>query len=239
MHWKSTQRRLPLKARIVHGGRRPGAGRKPRGVRAGVSHAQRPAIRARHPVHVTMRVLPHVPSLRGREPYHIVRAAIALTSQSAIAIVHFSVLGNHLHLIVEADSNGALSRGMQGLAIRIAKRLNAHLGRRGPVFADRYHARVLRTPAEVRRALAYVLLNQRSHRARLGQRVGPGSIDPCSSGDAFDGWRDAPAQPSTKVAPPATAPPRSWLLALGWRRHGLLSVSEVPARARGGLRGPV
>src|SRR6188474_1015321 len=46
------------------GGRRRGAGRKPRGARAGVSHRPRPVIRKRTPVHVTVRLVPEVGSLR-------------------------------------------------------------------------------------------------------------------------------------------------------------------------------
>ena len=37
--------------------------------------------------------------------------------------------------------------------------------RRGSVFADRYHDRVLKTPREVRNALRYVLGNGRKHAA--------------------------------------------------------------------------
>jgi REP element-mobilizing transposase RayT len=60
-------------------------------------------------------------------------------------IVHYSIQGNHLHLIVEVDDTVSLSRGVQGLAVRIARRLNALIRRRGAVFVDRYHAHALRT----------------------------------------------------------------------------------------------
>jgi hypothetical protein len=42
------------------GGKRQGAGRKPKGPKAGGSHNRRPALAARFPVHVTVRMLPHV-----------------------------------------------------------------------------------------------------------------------------------------------------------------------------------
>jgi len=47
------------------GGKREGAGRKPDGEKAGVSHERRPAFTARHPVHISMRLLPGVGFLRG------------------------------------------------------------------------------------------------------------------------------------------------------------------------------
>jgi hypothetical protein len=139
-------------------------------------------------------------------------------------VVHFTLLGDHLHLLVEADDNAALSAGMQGLTVRLARGLNRMMGRRGKVFADRYHAHVLRTPAEVRNALAYVLLNYQSHMRRIGARTEGGPFDRFSSANTFDGWIDGPAP----AAPCVTAPARSWLLRVGWRRRGLLSTIEAP-----------
>jgi hypothetical protein len=115
---------------------------------------------------------------------------------------------------------------MQGLSVRLAKGLNRMMGRHGKVLADRYHTHVLRTPAETRRALAYVLLNHRSHCVRRGCAVGDGFLDTFSSAVAFDGWKRA--MPAAQAL--VTSPPRTWLLATGWRRHGLLSPDEIPAR---------
>src|SRR5262249_18232229 len=67
------------------------------------------------------------------------------------------------HLIVEADDNEALSKGMQGLGVRIARALNRVMQKKGKRLADRYHAHVLRTPTEVRHAVQYVLRNHLRH----------------------------------------------------------------------------
>ena len=53
--------------------------------------------------------------------------------------------------LVEAEDKNALARGLQGLEIRVAKAVNRASRRKGHVFADRYHARILKTPAEVRK----------------------------------------------------------------------------------------
>jgi hypothetical protein len=146
-------------------------------------------------------------------------------------VVQFSVQGNHLHLLVEAHGAGSLGAGLKGLTGRIAKGLNAMMAERGAVFSDRYHARALKTPREVRNALAYVLLNHRSHLARLGQPCpARAAADPYSSAAAFDGWSSGgldTSATSAKVPPVASA--RTWLLATGWRRHRLLSLDETPA----------
>jgi REP element-mobilizing transposase RayT len=137
------------------GGKRKGAGRKPAGDRAGVPHQRRPALSPNHPAHVTLRVLPDVWNLRGRRAFRAIGRALASSKErDGFLLVEFSVQRNELHLIVEARDAQRLSRGMQGLATWIARRLNQLIGRRGKVFADRFHAQVLRTPPEVARQAA-------------------------------------------------------------------------------------
>ena len=137
-------------------------------------------------------------------------------------VIHFSVQSNHLHAIVEALDSKALSRAMKGLCVRLARRLNRMFHRAGRVFADRYHAHVLRTPSEVRYALAYTLNNARKHGVRVE------GIDRCSSGSAFDGWMERGARALARFVDPPVVSAHSWLLRVGWRRHGLVSVTEVP-----------
>ena len=223
-----------------HGGWRPGAGR-PRG-RKTVSHDARERFAARHPLHVTLRIKPGVQSLRRGKVCATVRAALTAGGHKpTFRVVEFNVLSNHLHLLVEAEDTVALSRGMQGLSVRLARRINRLLGRTGALFASRYHARALRTPREVRNALRYVLLNARHHAAERGRQLARDWIDPYSSAPWFDGFHAYPRSRGHACPPPdwlaflqrqarPTATARTWLLATGWRRHGLLLPTEVPGR---------
>ncbi len=136
------------------GGLRPGAGRKPRGPRPNVSHRTRPYHDTAHPAHVTLRAIAGLPSLRAARVFPAVLAAIARAQRDAFRICHFSVQSNHIHLLVEAKSREALSRGVQGLAIRLARAANRTLQRTGKVWGDRYHRRDLATPRAVVRWLA-------------------------------------------------------------------------------------
>jgi REP element-mobilizing transposase RayT len=218
-----------------HGGWRPGAGR-PRG-RKVIAHDRRPTFTAGVPQHVTLRLAEGVPSIRRERTARVVRAAIlAGGHRDDFRVIELNVLGNHLHLLVEADDERALARGMQGLNVRLARRLNAVLGRRGPLFATRYHARALRTPREVRAAIRYVLLNARHHAAERGVRLARCWVDPFSSAPWFDGWRapmrtGAPWLRDLLRTQRPTAPPRTWLLRIGWRRGGLLAFDDVPGRS--------
>jgi len=152
-----------------------------------------------------------LPSLRDATVFTAVRRALAASSTGEFRLLHFSVQADHLHLLVEADSHSVFTRGCQGLATRVAKAVNRLLRRRGAVWADRYHARDLATPSEIRRALGYVLQNWRKH------LPGARGLDPRSSAAWFSGWRTAVARRS---APSPMRPPRTWLARLGWMRRG-------------------
>lgn len=196
---------LPLARRHGWGGARPGAGRKRKDGStgpAGVPHRARPPHHERHPVAITLKVRREVWSLRGPRCVPALRRALEQGHlRGSFRVVHFSILSNHLHLIVEAGGARDLSRGVQALEIRMARALNAAMGRTGRVFADRFHLHALRSPTEVARARRYVLDNFAIHLARAGEPR-PRTPDPLGS--------DALAS--------CCAPATTWLLRIGFRR---------------------
>ncbi|MBC8070502.1 MAG: transposase, partial [Deltaproteobacteria bacterium] len=202
----------------TRGGKRAGAGRKRQSPRARVPHVRRPMMRPEHPVQVTLRACAGLPNLRERGPWVvIVRVLRALRERADFRVIHYSVMSNHLHFVVEADGRDALSSGMIALATRLAISLNRLFERKGPMFDHRFHARALTTPRAVRVSLHYVLSNLRKHAAQGGQHVEPGWIDDRSSGRIFDGWRTSASEPHPRDY--GTSPARTWLLRVGWRRH--------------------
>jgi len=213
----------------THGGARAGAGR-PKGARPRVAHRKRERIRKGEVVHVTLRLRPEASGVRRRRQYAVIRAVMRRWGhRDDFAINQYSIQGNHLHLVCEPLDRDALARGIQGFSSMIARRLNALCGRRGSVFADRYHVRILRTPREVRHVLCYVINNWRKHGVHERHRAW--TIDPYSSGWFFDGWKDwrPPRQDFLDADEPIPiAPARSWLLRVGWRKHGLIAPTEAP-----------
>jgi REP element-mobilizing transposase RayT len=181
------------------------------------------------PVHVTVRVVREVGRLRRMSVAPVLRQAfVGGARRAGFGICQFSVQGNHIHLVCEAASAERLSRGMQGWAIRVARRLNRKLGRSGKVFADRYHSVLLKSPRQVRHALCYVMQNARRHGEELDRRWG--GIDPFTSAWYFHGWADDSWRRSVvpAVGPPPVADARTWLLTTGWRRHRLIGTRERP-----------
>jgi hypothetical protein len=151
-----------------------------------------------------------------------------------MAIAHFAVLSNHLHLILEAQDKQMLGRQMQSLGISLAKRLNAKLERKGAVLRERYHVHILKTPSEVKRALAYVLGNAFKHAGGKGRIA----LDLFSSAATVvdETWRELFGRNWGAIVgfPLGENPsrheglvdelrgllssPRTWLLSQGWRR---------------------
>ncbi|MBK9069536.1 MAG: transposase [Myxococcales bacterium] len=223
------------------GGKRAGAGRKPSGKVAMVSHARRPLHKAAHPLHISMKALPDVPSLRQPRLVRVITNAMRQVhgrqqgdaNRGAFRIAQFSIQDTHVHLLVEAIDKRALASGMSSLAIRIALAIKRTLGRDHKVWCDRYFARRLTVPKEVRNALVYVLLNSIKHKP---DRVAAGRQQTstrvlvdlrCTSAGWFRGFSPTfetslrqsgtPQEHDPPVAAAAT-----WLLTTGWRRHGLI-----------------
>ncbi|HLL22087.1 MAG TPA: transposase [Kofleriaceae bacterium] len=254
---RSRKRHVQQELFRPRGGKRAGAGRKPKGVRAGSPHKTRPELSGREPVHVVIRVADDVRGLRKRSMYRALRQATLAAARreqrrksdgGAFRIVHVSMQQTHVHMLVEADHKEALSRGMQSFQISAAKHVNAALvdkqgrRRRGAVFPDRFHQEVIRTPRQARHTLAYVLNNWRKHRADTWGLASTWNVDPFSTGALFAGWRERLGQPLMWTMPATYQPmfvylPQTWLLSVGWQKAGDISFHEVPGpretRSRG------
>ncbi len=223
---RPVQGALPFRQR---GGARPGAGRKPNGAAPLMARTTRPAHAAYHPALVTVKLRQHLPRLRNRAE----RAALLThfargKDRFGFRLLHFAILNDHLHFVVEAKDRTALSRGLQGLLIRLARGLNKLWGRKGKVFADRYHDRALKSPREVRNALVYVLGNGRKHAAQGRMIAAFDGPDMFTSAPWFDGFVDAIEVRGIDGIPPPVAHARTWLAGVGWRQLGRIGLAEAP-----------
>ncbi|CAN5154471.1 hypothetical protein BH09MYX1_BH09MYX1_30210 [soil metagenome] len=229
------KRRVPVRTELRmnrHGGKREGAGR-PRSSKA-MPHVARERFPPKTPLHVTLRMARHVWNLRSQRGFGCVEHALAHeAARGQLRIVHFSVQGNHIHLIVEADDTSLLSRRMQGFGIRLARALNVMMKRRGKVIAERYHVREISGPRQMHRALRYVLLNH-AHHGLSGSGV---AVDRYSSAPSFPNVAYAQTHvrlrkrarlgASEVEAPiPVTARATYWVLAAGWRKIGTISLTN-------------
>jgi len=240
---RRVRKRHVQQALFRRGGKRRGAGRKPNGPRAGECHEARPDFKPYHGLHVVMRVVPSVGSLRRRAMYKAMRdATLTAALRERFRIVHISLQRTHVHMIVEAEHKAALARGMQGFAISAARNINRALGdgerpRRGKVFTERYHVEVITSPTQARHALSYVLSNWRKHGEDREGLPSTWLVDPFSSGILFPDWEElgdrAWMWPLRETYEPMVVRrPQGWLLREGWKRAGPISYRAVPSKPR-------
>lgn len=231
-----------------HGGKRKGAGRKARrhadGSRVEPSHARRPRFTKSRPLHVTLEVTQDVPNLRAASLAPVVSAAIGRANRRAgFRVLHLCLLGSHVHLICAADGPAALANGMKSVNGTIAKAINRELGRKGQVIASRYDLHVLRTKAEVRNAVRYVLRNAEHHGlhdAWPGSR-GRGSLgaprpDPLSTAVWFPYWAERELLVASNQIPASVVRPAECHLMKLAFEGAPLSFAEPMRRAKGGPR---
>jgi REP-associated tyrosine transposase len=227
------------------GGKRHGAGRPPKGERAGSPHKERPYLHERYPVHVVLRVIRAVGNLRRRCVYRAIREATLTTARREdFRIVHLSIQRTHVHLLVEADHKDALASGMQGFQISAAKHLNAAISqgkpgrrRRGTVFPDRYHAEIITSPRQARHTLSYIMNNWRKHQEDRKAPMSAWRIDWFSTAAMFPGWKEYGEEAFLWRGPVTYDPlvvyqPKTWLLREGWKKAGTISCHEVPSANR-------
>ncbi len=219
-----------LRRRSGRGGPRNGAGRPP-GPRPRVQHRARPDLARACPAHVTLRVRRGLPSLRSRRLVRELQRSLRKSCERGeFRVLQYSIQRDHAHLVVEASSKEALGRGMKSIAARLARVVNRAFERSGAVLDGRYHLRLLKTPREVRSALAYVLLNARRHWFKRFGVAPPVQIDEASSGRWFTGWCRQLRGTGQPQEIPEVAPARTWLARKGWRRHGLIDPAGTPGR---------
>jgi hypothetical protein len=155
------------------GGRRPGSGRPrtrphPGLVGPGVPHLRREYFEARLPVSVKVRMQPSVGRLSAQRRIQEIESALRdARDRSGMRIVHYAISDKELRLLVEADGAVALARGMQGVSVRIARRLNRLDERRGSVFVDRFAARALLTVDDAAEAARDLFAHARSESGAL------------------------------------------------------------------------
>jgi putative transposase len=180
------------------------------------------------PAHVTVRVRSGVPSLRrGRFVAELRGTLRRGCERGDFRVLHYSVQADHVHLLVESAGRSALARGMKSIGARLARAIQRAFALAGPVLDGRYHLRVLRTPREVRNAIAYILLNAQHHLLKRfrgsPRRLSSVVLAAASSARWFDGWASGiPRAVTATEGEPEVARPHTWLARVGWRRHGLI-----------------
>ena len=200
----------------MRGGKRKGAGRKKRFAHE-PTHAKRERLTKNTPLHLTVRCEASVPTLRSKYFLFTLGRMIALAKLKGLAVSQFAIESNHIHFIAEAQSNRALAKGMMSLAASLRAAVKATHQHRGRVLVGRFHAHLLKTPTQLKRALKYVLFNHAKH---CGMKP---FVDFFSSAALFVEigiFVKETVRENRWLWPAraALAKPESWLQSVGWKR---------------------
>lgn len=163
-------------AQTGRGGKRTGSGRK-RKHSKGVAHRTREHVNRRVPLHINFK---YKCGIRNKDCLRLLKRAILNARKQGLRILHFSLQHNHVHLIVEAETNEVLSSGMRSLTVTMAMGL-----KRGKIQIARYHLHVLKGLREARNAVMYVLFNRQKH-----EKGTTSKIDGYTSVLQLENWKE-------------------------------------------------
>ncbi len=127
----------------------------------GIRHRRREYIGRPHSLHVTVKL--NRADIKNKSILKILRYAIQRARFRGLRVVHYTLEHNHVHLLIEGESNLMLSKGMQGLGVSLAKKINSLLRIKGQRYKHRYHLRILRSASQVRNVINYILKNGMKH----------------------------------------------------------------------------
>jgi hypothetical protein len=143
---------------------------------------------------VTLKLQPDLPSLRSPALKASVEQAIdAGHERFGMRLLRYSLDKDGLSLVVTAPNRRALSRGIQGISVRIARAVNRKLERKGRLFADRYEAELVARASKKAKAPA----------AKVARRTAASPRKPASSKPASS------KPPARKKAKRTTPKPRA------------------------------
>jgi REP element-mobilizing transposase RayT len=215
--------------------KRRGRGRPPKYKGYATRYGDRMKFARRTPLHITLKVDRAFKSLRRRDEYRAVRAAmVKMLGRDDFRIIHLSLEGDHVHLIVEATSHQALAGGMKAFECSAAQRLNRCIGRRGRVFVTNYFARVIKNPTQALRVMSYVLNNWRKHKQSRRYECANWQVDYFSTAPSFTGWARSPDADCShdfgwSYEPMPATEPTHFLLEKGWKLVGGIRFDAVPS----------
>lgn len=138
------------------------AGRKPIHDK-GIRHISRPTLRRPSSLHLTVKVLRNKAEIKNKSVLKLLRHAIQRARLQGLKIIHYSLEYDHVHLLIEAENNHILGKGMQALGVSLSKGINRLKNLKGAVYKHRYHFRQITSPRQLKNVLGYIFNNGVKH----------------------------------------------------------------------------
>ncbi|MGZ3788931.1 MAG: transposase [Bacteriovorax sp.] len=144
-----------------------GAGR-PAIVDKGIRHTRRPFLKKPSSLHLTVKIKKNKADLKNKSVLGILKRAILNARRQGLKVIHYSLEYDHVHLLIEAENNHILGKGMQAFGVTLSKAINRMRRLKGGVYKHRYHFRQISGTRELKNVMKYIFTNGLKHKTAKG-----------------------------------------------------------------------
>lgn len=131
---------------------------------AGIRHTKRPDLTRPSSLHLTVKIEKSKANLKNKNVLAILKKAIFNARRQGLKVIHYSLEYDHIHLIIEADNNRTLGKGMQAFGVTLAKAINRMRKVKGQVYKHRYHFRQITSSRQLKNVMTYIFNNGVKHK---------------------------------------------------------------------------
>lgn len=131
----------------------------------GIRHTERELITKLTSLHLTIKIERAKAGLKNKSVLSLLHKAIKKARLAGLAIIHYTLEYDHVHLLAEVRDNQTLGKGMQSFGITFSKGINKLQAAKGKVFKTRYHLRKLKSSKEIKNVVGYILGNDVKHKS--------------------------------------------------------------------------
>jgi len=140
-----------------------GAGRPARND-PGIRHTKRPHLKRPSSLHLTVKIKKNKAEIKNKSVLAILKRSILNARKQGLRVIHYSLEYDHVHLLIEADNNLILGKGMQAFGVTFSKAINRLKKLAGEVYKHRYHFRRISSCSELKNVMNYIFNNGLRHK---------------------------------------------------------------------------
>ena len=130
----------------------------------GIRHTKRPNLKKPTSLHLTVKIKKNKAEIKNKSVLAILKRAIVNARKQGLKVIHYSLEYDHVHLLIEADNNLILGKGMKAFGVTFAKAINRLKKLKGEVYKHRYHFRRISSSKELKNVMNYIFTNGLKHK---------------------------------------------------------------------------
>ncbi|MGZ3787001.1 MAG: transposase [Bacteriovorax sp.] len=130
----------------------------------GIRHTSRPFLKKPSSLHLTVKIKKNKAEMKNKSVFSLLKRAILNARRQGLKVIHYSLEYDHVHLLIEAENNHILGKGMQAFGGTFSKAINRMRKLKGGVYKHRYHFRKISSARELKNVMNYIFTNGLKHK---------------------------------------------------------------------------